>query len=686
MATNSDNCDETVPEDGSKLCDADVPEWILAREGIKLIINNKIDQAEKLFSKYPESIVMLAGHSFAIMIDALMSYEEEKLSVALLSLREIERRCVTESGWLKQVSQKLFGNTSEMKPVQSLADQLEMQIILADSQVCIAILIFLRQDISGYFKSGWVLRKAWKVYQKVYKEISNLYEKNVGNLNLPDTDQAFMSSNSLREMQCSSVPDWEVPESFSNGYTKLLPNSKSDQFRCPSNNNRTVDTSKNSDLGFPTKKYSLTSFSFLKKSMSVNSALSNHTREGSWRDSGPFSSFIPFSLLSKDNMENQKIEKEVIIRLMGAVSFGYGLFQLGISLLPPTLMRLINILGFAADRQNGLACLMYARLGSDMRAPLATLSLLWFHTIVRPFYAIDGTNVQAGADVSTSLLNESEEEFGQSSLFLFFRGRVCRLNSDTEGALKNFQSSVENSSQRELKVLCMHEIGWCHLIELDYCSAQNTFLYLKSSSRWSKAFYCYLAGICAGSCDNFLQFCLIEDMATLLKSLPKGTQLEEFLMKRNNCLIDLETAKTKATVFWKLLVFEMLYLWNALPSCRMSVIDGIIRDCSEVSDPSQEPMRGLSSLILGCSYCVQNQNDKAVESFRICLDVRKNLAPNCSDAHISAFCQYELASLLVKNEETREEGKLLLQKMNQYTKYDFDQKLNVRVHSLLRQY
>lgn len=56
---------------------------------------------------------------------------------------------------------------------------------------------------------------------------------------------------------------------------------------------------------------------------------------------------------------------------MGAVSFGFGLFQLGVSLLPPSLTRLISILGFSTSRQNGIACLMYARLGVDMRAPLA---------------------------------------------------------------------------------------------------------------------------------------------------------------------------------------------------------------------------------------------------------------------------------------------------------------------------
>lgn len=57
---------------------------------------------------------------------------------------------------------------------------------------------------------------------------------------------------------------------------------------------------------------------------------------------------------------------------MGAVSFGYGLFHLGISLLPGLLLKVSNIFGFSGNKDQGIECLMYARLGSDMRAPLAT--------------------------------------------------------------------------------------------------------------------------------------------------------------------------------------------------------------------------------------------------------------------------------------------------------------------------
>lgn len=113
-----------------------------------------------------------------------MSFEEEKLNKALSTLRDVERRCSSDDGWFKSVRNKVFGENSSTGITKTYEEQLEAQIILADSQVCIATLTFLQQDITGYLKGGWVLRKAWKIYQKLYKEILELYEENIGELHL----------------------------------------------------------------------------------------------------------------------------------------------------------------------------------------------------------------------------------------------------------------------------------------------------------------------------------------------------------------------------------------------------------------------------------------------------------------------------------------------------------------------
>lgn len=63
---------------------------------------------------------------------------------------------------------------------------------------------------------------------------------------------------------------------------------------------------------------------------------------------------------------------EALGRLKGSVSFGYGLFHLCISMVPPNLLKIINLLGFPGDRLQGLSSLTYASESKDMKAPLAT--------------------------------------------------------------------------------------------------------------------------------------------------------------------------------------------------------------------------------------------------------------------------------------------------------------------------
>lgn len=59
------SCKENVPETEDK---NKVPEWILAKQGINLIINNNTADAKKLFLQYPDSIVMFAGYSIALFM------------------------------------------------------------------------------------------------------------------------------------------------------------------------------------------------------------------------------------------------------------------------------------------------------------------------------------------------------------------------------------------------------------------------------------------------------------------------------------------------------------------------------------------------------------------------------------------------------------------------------------------
>lgn len=63
----------------------------------------------------------------------------------------------------------------------------------------------------------------------------------------------------------------------------------------------------------------------------------------------------------------------------------------------------------------------------DCFLSLPRLALLWYHTVVLPFFALDGSDTQAGLEEAKAILQRKAVVYPNSSLFMFFKGRVQRL-------------------------------------------------------------------------------------------------------------------------------------------------------------------------------------------------------------------------------------------------------------------
>lgn len=311
---------------------------------------------------------------------------------------------------------------------------------------------------------------------------------------------------------------------------------------------------------------------------------------------------------------------------------------------------------------------------------------MWYHTIVRPFFALDGNNVQAGVEVASKLIDKALIDYSESSVFLFFKGRVDRLKCEIPSAINSFTLSIQKTTHREIKLLSQHEVGWCYLIELNHTRSMQTFLYLRNQSRWSRSFYTYLATITAGAESAIADLGDLADIMSVFCGSLKGSQLDDFLVRRFKiCPKTQEGLLARNALYWRMFVFEVLYLWNSLPCCNTLNINQIISDCSEVQTNSDnEPFIGLSHLILGSCYCIMREFNKGIKEFRACLESRKFTSYQADDAYISAFALYEMGYLLVREPDTKLEGKQCLQQVQSYKDYDFEQRLSVRIHSILK--
>ena len=69
--------------------------------------------------------------------------------------------------------------------------------------------------------------------------------------------------------------------------------------------------------------------------------------------------------------DSSSVQTATLLRLYGAVCFGYGAFNLCVSLVPANLLRIVNMMGFSGDKITGITCLEVASQSEDMKAPLA---------------------------------------------------------------------------------------------------------------------------------------------------------------------------------------------------------------------------------------------------------------------------------------------------------------------------
>ncbi|CAL1579619.1 unnamed protein product [Knipowitschia caucasica] len=565
--------DPAAPSSAEEDPAKELDETGLALKGINMLLNNGFKESDELFRAYRScSPLMSFGASFVSFLNAMMTFEEEKMQMAFEDLKATERLCESDSGVIESIKNKLKRSMDSQRSGAAAVDRLQRQIIIADCQVYLAVLSFIKQELSAYIKGGWTLRKAWKMYNKCYSDISQLQESH--------------------RRRATEQPPLDPPHSSSPGPSARAP----------------------------------------------------------------------------------AISLEALDRLKGSVSFGYGLFHLCISMVPPHLLKIVNLLGFPGDRHQGLAALAYASESKDMKAPLATLALLWYHTVVQPFFALDGANTQAGLTEAKSILQQRETTYPDSSLFMFFKGRVQRLECQISSALTSFSSALDLASeQREIQHVCLYEIGWCSMIELNFRDAYRAFERLKNESRWSQCYYAYLTGVCQGASGELQgAMAVFKDVQKLFKR--RNNQIELFSMKRAEKLRSPNVTKELCI----LSVIEILYLWKALPNCSATNLQTMTQVLQGIDDASST---GLKYLLLGAINKCAHNTKEAVQYFHL---AARDEVGCLTNSYVQPYSCYELACVLLNSQETAERGRMLmLQAKEDYAGYDFENRLHVRIHSAL---
>jgi len=96
-----------------------------------------------------------------------MTFDEDAMDRAMKSLDSTKSFCSSH----QKRGFSLFSSSSASNDKLSPHERVHRRCIVADCLLFEAVLVFLKQGFTSYVKGGYLLRKAWKTYEKVYQEM-----------------------------------------------------------------------------------------------------------------------------------------------------------------------------------------------------------------------------------------------------------------------------------------------------------------------------------------------------------------------------------------------------------------------------------------------------------------------------------------------------------------------------------
>ena len=150
-----------------------------------------------------------------------------------------------------------------------MEDQINKSLIVAESKLYLAIVEFMKQEMTGFIKGGLQIKRSWKLFSRIQKQLYEMYKKIE-----PNAESIYGCDSSSNVIQLQIEGD--------------------------------ADDDKDADAG-----------------------------------SEVLESLDALKIADKDG----SLSPETIKRLLGAVSYGYGLYQIIFSLTPPSMLKVVRVLG-----------------------------------------------------------------------------------------------------------------------------------------------------------------------------------------------------------------------------------------------------------------------------------------------------------------------------------------------------
>ncbi|GAA5795676.1 hypothetical protein HPULCUR_001038 [Helicostylum pulchrum] len=183
---------------------------------------------------------------------------------------------------------------------------------------------------------------------------------------------------------------------------------------------------------------------------------------------------------------------------ISGVQFGIGSVHLVLSALPAKILKAVSAFGWKPDKQLGFILLNQCAESKRVRSSMATVMLMAYYTAVISFAPQILSDVYK--NTAMGILLDAQRHHPNSTLYLFFAGRMARNGLDLPLSAQSFLYAAETSRGEWAEVAfsnaCKFEMAINHVITGNWSQAASSFDYLCDQEYWSPAFCKYAQGAC----------------------------------------------------------------------------------------------------------------------------------------------------------------------------------------------
>ncbi|KAK9470616.1 outer membrane protein Iml2/Tetratricopeptide repeat protein 39 [Dipodascopsis tothii] len=181
--------------------------------------------------------------------------------------------------------------------------------------------------------------------------------------------------------------------------------------------------------------------------------------------------------------------------ISSGVNVCFGMLQLMITLVPPSLGKVLSIVGFRGNKEASIEMLWEATTVMNIHGCVAVLGLLMYFTGPGQANEVVVAGQELPRERCLRVLAEYEAKYPTNALWALQRARVIAMGRDLEGALAILEEP-RRTQMRQIEALIVFERAMLSLDLHRFAEAAELFVKLNDINTWSFALYTYYAGVC----------------------------------------------------------------------------------------------------------------------------------------------------------------------------------------------